>query len=349
MHSTGNTNNISGRRPGLVAVTMGCPVGIGPEIILRFLADRKSGLQYQAVVIGDIGVLQRCAQELGLGVEIMAWQPGQQLDGAKIQVVEPKESQGYALQSEGLRWGIPDRETGHAALAYIREAVRLIDRGDAEAMVTCPIAKYAIQLAGCKFAGHTEMLADLCASRNFGMMLAGNRLRVSLVTIHTPLAEVAEKLDQAEVRRIIRLTGETLRNDFAIARPRIAVAGFNPHAGETGLFGDEEQKIIAPAVAAEVSEKWELAGPLPPDTVFRMAFDRRFDAVVAMYHDQGLIPFKLVHFEDGVNLTMGLPIIRTSVDHGTAYDIAGKGLASHASLEAAFLMATQIIANRKRR
>jgi 4-hydroxythreonine-4-phosphate dehydrogenase len=247
-----------------------------------------------------------------------------------------------------LYWGVPGKETGHAAVAYIMEAVRLIDQGELDAMVTCPIAKYAIRLAGYKFPGHTEMLASLCDTQNFGMMLAGNRLKVSLVTIHSPLAKVAEQLDQAEVMRIISLTGETLVKDFGIAKPRIAVAGFNPHGGESGLFGEEERKIIEPAVAGSVSEKWELTGPLPPDTVFKMAFDNRYDAVVAMYHDQGLIPFKLVHFEDGVNLTMGLPIIRTSVDHGTAYDIAGKGIASDSSLAAAFLMATQIIGNRKK-
>ena len=151
-----------------------------------------------------------------------------------------------------------------------------------------------------------------------------------------------------EIKRIIRLTGETLIRDFAVAKPRIAIAGFNPHGGEAGLFGREEEEIIAPAVAASLSEKWELAGPLPPDTVFKLALDGRFDAVVAMYHDQGLIPFKLVHFEDGVNLTMGLPIIRTSVDHGTAYDIAGKGIANDSSLEAAFFTAARIIDNRKR-
>ncbi len=348
MHNAGTTNNISFSRPNLVAITMGCPVGIGPEIILRFLAKRKLPGQYLPVVVGDIGVLQRCAKELQISMEIIAWQPGDQVDVEKIQVTEPKRSEGYVLRSESLHWGVPGKETGHAAVAYIMEAVRLIDRGELDAMVTCPIAKYVIRLAGYKFPGHTEMLASLFDTQNFGMMLAGNRLKVSLVTIHTPLAKVAEQLDQAEVMRIINLTGETLVKDFGIARPRIAVAGFNPHGGESGLFGEEERDIIEPAVAGSVSEKWELAGPLPPDTVFKMAYDNRFDAVVAMYHDQGLIPFKLVHFEDGVNLTMGLPIIRTSVDHGTAYDIAGKGVANDSSLAAAFLMATQIIGNREK-
>jgi 4-hydroxythreonine-4-phosphate dehydrogenase len=348
MHNTDTTSAVSSNRPNLVAITMGCPVGIGPEIILRFLAKKKLTKDYLPVVVGDIGVLQRCAQELQIHIEIMAWKPGKRLEGDKIHVIEPQRSEGYVLQSERLHWGVPGKETGRAAATYIIEAVRLITQGKLDAMVTCPIAKHAIQLAGFKFPGHTEMLASLCDTQNFGMMMVGDRLKVSLVTIHTPLAKVAEQLDQTEIMRIINLTGETLIKDFALARPRIAVAGFNPHAGESGLFGDEETRIIEPAVAGSVSENWELAGPLPPDTVFKMAFDKSFDAVVAMYHDQGLIPFKLVHFEDGVNLTMGLPIIRTSVDHGTAYDIAGKGLANDSSLAAAFLMATEIISNRKK-
>jgi 4-hydroxythreonine-4-phosphate dehydrogenase len=348
MHKSGPNDIVSAGGTGPLVITMGCPVGIGPEIILRFLAKKKSVPGSMPVVVGDIGVLQRCAKELGISIDIIAWQPGDPVDVEKIQVMEPGRDAGYALHSESLHWGAPGKETGQAAAAYITEAVRLVADGHAEAMVTCPVAKYALQLAGCEFPGHTEMLASLCDRQNFGMMLAGDRLKVSLVTIHTPLARVAGQLNQAEIERIINLTGETLRRDFALARPHIAVAGFNPHAGESGMFGEEERRIIAPAVAGAVSADWELSGPLPPDTVFKMAFDRKFDAVVAMYHDQGLIPFKLVHFEDGVNLTMGLPIIRTSVDHGTAYDIAGKGLASESSLEAAFFMAGRIIRNRKK-
>jgi 4-hydroxythreonine-4-phosphate dehydrogenase len=333
----------------LVGITMGCPVGIGPEIILRFLAHKKGPEGYFPVVIGDIDVLQRCAEELRYNLTITAWQPGEHFDWNTIYVIEPGRCEEYTLQAGSLHWGAPDRETGKAAVAYITEAVHLIQNGALDALVTCPIAKYAIQLAGSPFPGHTEMLASLCEAQNFGMMMAGNRLKVSLVTIHKPLAQVANELTQSEIERIIRLTGETLINDFGMTKPRIAVAGFNPHSGESGLFGLEEQTLIEPAMAGSNSKKWELTGPLPPDTVFKMALDSRFDAVVAMYHDQGLIPFKLVHFEDGVNLTMGLPIIRTSVDHGTAYDIAGKGIASDASLEAAFHLAVEIIGNRKNR
>jgi len=349
MQNTQNAKNISLNRTSLIGITMGCPAGIGPEIILRFMAKKKASDQFLPIVIGDIALLKRCAKELQVDIEIVSWQPGNPVDAEKLQVIEPGADEGYSLNAESLLWGKPDKETGHAAGAYITKAVQLISQDVLDAMVTCPIAKYAMQLAGYKFPGHTEMLASLCNTKNYGMMMAGNRLKVALVTIHTPLAKVSEQLDREEIRRIINLTGETLIKDFAIAKPRIAVAGLNPHGGESGLFGEEERLIIEPAIAASASEEWELAGPLSPDTVFKMAFDNRFDAVVAMYHDQGLIPFKLVHFEDGVNFTMGLPIIRTSVDHGTAYDIAGKGLASDSSLEAAFLMATKIIGNRKKR
>jgi 4-hydroxythreonine-4-phosphate dehydrogenase len=344
MHSA---KNISSSRPVLIGITMGCPVGIGPEIILRFAAKKKNFDQFFPIIIGDIDVLSRCAKEMQVHIDIVSWQPGDTFDAGKLQVMEPETGQDYSLDAESLHWGKPGKETGHAAAAYIFKAVQLINQGVLDAMVTCPIAKYAMQLAGYKFPGHTEMLASLCNTENYGMMMAGRRLKVSLVTIHTPLSKVPEQISRDEIIRIINLTGVTLQRDFGISRPRIAVAGLNPHSGEGGLFGEEEGLVIEPAVSAAASGKYEVSGPLPPDTVFNKAMDNKYDAVVAMYHDQGLIPFKLVHFEDGVNLTMGLPIVRTSVDHGTAYDIAGKGLASASSLEASFETAAQIIANRK--
>ena len=325
---------------------MGCPVGIGPEIILRFFSEQKGQLPYIPVAIGDVGQLERCARELQIDADIVPWVPGTPADAGKLLVVEPASTDGYQVDATLWRWGEPNRETGRAALAYIAEAVRLAREGIVEGMVTGPIAKHAIQSAGCSFPGHTEMLASLCEVSNYGMMMAGNRLKVSLVTIHIPFAQVPIQLTRQEILRVINLTGETLSRDFGLSRPRIAVAGLNPHSGESGLFGEEEIKIIEPAVKAAAG-RWQVSGPLPPDTVFMHAVASRYDAVVAMYHDQGLIPFKLIHFEDGVNVTMGLPIVRTSVDHGTAYDIAGKGIASASSLAAAFAMARDIIANRK--
>jgi len=348
MQDVNDVKYISPNNSRFIGITMGCPVGIGPEIILRFIAERQGHEHYLPLVIGDLRVLKRCADELQINVDIIPWKSGDPGVRGVIQVCEPDSSTGYRLEAGNVQWGKPNKDTGHAAVAYISEAVRLIEQGVLAAMVTCPIAKYAIHLAGYKFPGHTEMLASLCQTKNYGMMMAGESLKVSLVTIHTPLAKVPEQLDREEIIRIIKLTGMTLLRDLGIANPRIAVAGLNPHSGESGLFGHEEDQVIGPAVSASVSEQWEVNGPLPPDTVFKMALDGKFDAVVAMYHDQGLIPFKLVHFEDGVNITMGLPIIRTSVDHGTAYDIAGKGSASYSSLEAAFVMAAQIIGNRKK-
>jgi len=342
-----STKNISAGKPVLVGITMGCPVGIGPEIILRFAAKKKKLGQLFPIILGDVNVLSRCANEMQVNIDTVPWQPGDPFDADKLQVIEPDASQDYSLDVDNMQWGKPSKETGHAAVAYITSAVQLIKQGELDAMVTCPIAKYAIQLAGYSFPGHTEMLASLCNTENYGMMMAGKRLRVSLVTIHTPLSKVPGQITQDEIIRIIHLTADTLVRDFGISRPRIAVAGLNPHSGESGIFGEEEIRVIGPAVSGAASEKYEVAGPLPSDTVFNKAMDNKYDAVVAMYHDQGLIPFKLVHFDDGVNLTMGLPIIRTSVDHGTAYDIAGKGLASPSSLEASFAMAAQIIANRE--
>ena len=337
--------NTSGQ--GLIGITMGCPVGIGPEIILRFFADLKAQCPYIPVVIGDMGQLKRCARELQIGIDIVPWLNDAPVDAGKLLVFEPAAGDGYLVDSALWSWGKPNRETGRAALVYITEAVRLIRQGTLDGMVTGPIAKHAIQSAGCSFPGHTEMLASLCGVKNYGMMMAGERLKVSLVTIHIPFAQVSAKLTRMEILRVINLTGETLSRDFGLPRPRIAVAGLNPHSGESGLFGEEEIKVIGPAVREAATGKWQVSGPYPPDTVFMKALAGNYDAVVAMYHDQGLIPFKLIHFEDGVNLTMGLPIVRTSVDHGTAYDIAGRGVASASSLAAAFFMASDIIDNRK--
>jgi 4-hydroxythreonine-4-phosphate dehydrogenase len=330
--------------PPVIGITMGCPVGVGPEIILRLAAGLKHTPAYRFVVVGDINVLENCSQELAIPVTIRPWRPGLPALEAGILPVLPVSN----LEPARLVWGRPDVDTGQAMADYIRETVRLVRAGTLAAMVTCPIAKSALHAAGFSFPGHTEMLASLCQTTDYAMMMAGDRLRVSLVTIHTPLAGVAAMLDQKEVFRIIRLTHHSLARDFGISRPRIAVAGFNPHAGEEGLFGDEEGREISPAVDRAVAAGWQVSGPLPPDTVFYRALNGEFDAVVCMYHDQGLIPFKLIHFLDGVNVTLGLPIVRTSVDHGTAYDIAGKGLANPASLGAACRLAAAIVANRRR-
>jgi 4-hydroxythreonine-4-phosphate dehydrogenase len=327
----------------IIGITMGCPVSIGPEIIVRFFAEFGGLVGFQPVVLGDPAVLERIANELGIKIPIRTWQPGEEPSSGCIPVLPLSE-----LDAGRLRWGRPDQATGTAMASYIEEAVRLQLAGRLAAMVTCPIGKKTLLEAGYPFPGHTEMLASLCGTGEYGMMLAGRNLRVTLVTIHLGLAAVPGAITMEGVLRMINLTGRSLRKDFDIEAPRLAVAGLNPHAGENGIFGDEEEKIILPAVETAREQGWQVAGPLPPDTVFHQAAAGRFDVVVCMYHDQGLIPFKLLHFEDGVNFTMGLPIVRTSVDHGTAYDIAGRGMANPASLTAAFRMATLIVSNRQR-
>lgn len=326
----------------IIGITMGCPVGIGPEVVLRFHLAQDGMAGFAPVVLGDPGVLARCRDELGLALKIVNWQPGEGLEPGAVNVL--------SLSDLGrhLSWGRPDAATGRAMGVYIETAVRLIFESTLAGMVTCPITKAALNLGGYAYPGHTEMLADLCGGGDFAMMLAGGRLRVTLVTIHVGLGQVPGLLTAGKVARLIEITGRALRRDFGINNPRLAVAALNPHAGEGGMFGDEERCLIEPGMAMAAAAGWRAEGPFPPDTVFHKAAAGRFDAVVCMYHDQGLIPFKLLHFEDGVNVTLGLPIVRTSVDHGTAYDIAGRGVASPASLVAAFRLAGEIVLNRRR-
>ncbi len=327
-------------------ITMGCPVGIGPELILKFFT-RPDNPQRRlpVVVVGDPAVLHWCSRVLALPAAIVPWQPGNPVDPDVLPVYLPPASS--PLDPAALTWGQPDRQTGAAMADWIEGAVALIRRGAASGLVTCPISKKALHEAGSPFPGHTEMLAALCQSPAFAMMMAGRTLKVTLVTIHQSLASVPSSLTIARVAHLIDMTGRSLLGDFAIAAPRLAVAAFNPHAGENGLFGDEEERIITPAILQARQDGWLVSGPYPPDTVFHRAAAGAFDAVVCMYHDQGLIPFKLLHFADGVNVTIGLPIVRTSVDHGTAYDIAGQGIADPASLFAAVAMAAEIVANRR--
>ncbi len=320
---------------------MGCPAGIGPEIILRYLAETTPSPSIQPIIIGDIGVLARTAAALKLPVPLLSWQAGMVLPSGATPVVEVS-----SLAANMVQWGYPNKITGRAMAKYIETGVALHQEGVLQGLTTCPISKLSLNSAGYNFPGHTEMLADLTKSTNYAMMMAGTRLRVTLVTIHRPLRQVAQNLSIPAILRLIRLTSAALTIDFGINRPRLAVAGFNPHAGEHGLFGNEEEMFIAPAIDQGRQQDIDVSGPYPPDTIFYKAAAGEFDAVVAMYHDQGLIPFKLLHFDDGVNVTLGLPIVRTSVDHGTAYDIAGKGRASHRSLAEAVRLAASISRNR---
>lgn len=326
---------------------MGCPAGIGPEIILRSFAEKADPANCQPVVLGDINVLQKCAAQLKLPASCVAWTPDTPLPNAahdnSIPVVQLS-----SLAKEDVIWGHPNKTTGKAMAHYIEAGVKLAQQGLIDGIATCPISKSSLNEAGYNFPGHTEMLASLTNTSSFAMMMAGSRLRVTLVTIHCPLREVADRLTTQAVYRMIRTTHRALMVDFGIRDPQIAVAGLNPHSGENRLFGSEEEQVIGPAIGQAQQEHICVSGPYPPDTLFFKAASGSFDAVVCMYHDQGLIPFKLLHFDDGVNITLGLPIVRTSVDHGTAYDIAGKGLASHRSLDEAIKLASVISRNRAR-
>lgn len=325
-----------------LAITMGCPVGIGPEIILRHFTA-SSTTSPPAVVIGDQAVLEWTADHLGLDISCVSWQPGDPLPAHGIPVYSVSR-----LATGALQWGSPSRQTGAAMARYIEMAVELTQQGVLDGIATCPISKTALRMADYHYPGHTEMLADLTGESDFTMMMAGATLRVTLVSIHCSLRESIRRLSIESIRRNIQLIHSALRHDFGIPRPRIAVAGLNPHAGEECLFGTEERDIIAPAIQ-RFQQSMDIVGPVPPDTVFHKASQGHYDGVVCMYHDQGLIPFKLLHFNDGVNVTIGLPIVRTSVDHGTAYDIAGRGLASMDSLAAAVELGATIAANRKRK
>lgn len=310
---------------------MGDPAGVGPEIVLKALADRRVKRAADTVVIGDEALLRSLAKRLGLKAPA---------EGTVVSV--------SALDLKRLKAARPTKESSRAMISYIEEAVFMAAAGDVDAMVTSPISKEAARLSGFSFPGHTEFIAHLTGTKDFSMMLGGKSLKVVLVTIHEPLRRVPSLVTKEAVLKTLRITDESFRRYFGIRRPRIAVAGLNPHAGEAGLFGDEERKVIAPAVKKARSSGINATGPLPADTVFYRAVKKaEFDCVVAMYHDQGLGPLKLLHFEDGVNATLGLPIIRTSVDHGTAYDIAWKGRAGSESLVAAIEMASEMAAKKK--
>jgi 4-hydroxythreonine-4-phosphate dehydrogenase len=323
---------------------MGCPAGIGPEIIIKaFATNPKWLLSPPAVVIGDMNILKRASSVLDIDIPIKSWMPGDPLSKSAIYVFTRT-----CLDIEEVPWGKPNSSTGNASFKYIAAGIKLCQENKLSGLVTAPISKLGLRLAGIDYPGHTEIIADKTSTKRYAMMLAGDKLRVTLVTIHCPLRDVADGISTEKVFQIIALTDFSLKNDFGLNEPEIAVAALNPHGGESGMFGDEEEQFITPAIKMAKEKGIMASGPYPPDTVFYQAINGKFDAVVCQYHDQGLIPFKLIHFRDGVNLTLGLPIIRTSVDHGTAYDLAGTGEADCASLEAAIRLASKMVMNRIR-
>ena len=325
-----------------IVITMGCPAGIGPEIILKHFTSAEVPA-VPAVVAGDINVLGYYAAKLKISCSLSPWHPGDTLprDKTTIPVYETSK-----LAQKFIQPGIFSQETSLAMVEAITRSVKGIQQGIFSGICTCPISKEALQLSGQHFPGHTEMLAALCNVKSQVMMMAGKTLRVTLATIHCAIKEIPTLLQTESLVALFQTTYMSLQTDFNISKPRIAIAALNPHASENGMFGDEEECIILPAVKRAAKMDIPLQGPFPPDTLFFKAARGQYDAVICMYHDQGLIPFKLLHFDDGVNVTLGLPIVRTSVDHGTAYDIAGQGKASPNSLQAAITLAHTISTNR---
>ena len=318
------------KRPKIV-VTMGDPAGVGAEVILKALVDPALAALAEWVIIGDAMILDRVGGICNI----------------RAQDVRARVMDLQALtENASLRFGQLSAAAGAAAVEYVRVATEMCLRGEADAMVTAPLNKEAVSLSGMRFSGHTEYIAELCGARDCRMLLASGRLCVVHVSTHIPLRE-AVKLDTARIVRTIELGHQAMRL-LGFASPRVVVCGLNPHAGEHGLFGTEEAQFILPAIELARQQGISCDGPEPPDTIFLRASRGAYDLVVAMYHDQGHIPMKLLDFEEAVNISLGIPIIRTSVDHGTAFDIAGQNKAEARNMKAALRMAAAMALHRAR-
>ena len=336
-----------------IAITTGDPAGIGPEVVLKALVDQELLNTARWVVIGDAAILNMVGQQLGLKPPDSIVQDSAQISAqwsCEKTARQPAETAPVCLldlrQLEPSQFTIGQLSAvcGAAALEYVRTATQLCLDGQADAMVTAPLNKEAVSLTGQSFTGHTEFIADLSEAAESRMLLVNDRLRVIHVSTHCSLRNACE-LDTPRILRTIQLGNEALES-LGFAQPRIAVCGLNPHAGENGLFGSEDLELIVPAIQAAQNMGMICEGPFPADTIFIQAVRGAYDLVVAMYHDQGHVPMKLLDFENTINVSLGLPIVRTSVDHGTAFDIAGKNQADPSSLKAAMKLAVTIAQNR---
>ena len=319
--------------PVRLGITLGDPCGIGPEVTARALAalaSRPEGLGFVPVVFGQRSVWARAQAVTGVA-DVLPAEALVESDDASL---------------ADLPWGGPHPRAGLASLRYLARATEALRVGQVDALCTAPLSKAAVKSHASHFRGHTEYLQEAFGLARVVMLMASPRLRVALATTHVALAEVSRRLTVDGLCEVARLTVRELTTRFGIAKPRLAVCGVNPHAGEQGAFGDEELRVVAPAVARLKAEGLAVEGPLAADGLFASLHTGRAhcDAVLAMYHDQGLVPFKMLAFHDGVNVTLGLPRPRTSPDHGTAYDIAGRGVADAQSMEAALVLAAQLAA-----
>ncbi len=319
-------------------ITMGDPAGVGPEIILQGIMHGRIQPLGQHLVIGDAAVLEYLNEQLGYGLQIhRAISPDDLLtDPQTVNVLDLAN-----IDLNELKPGQVQAQAGRAAVEYVERAIELAIEGKIDAIVTAPLNKEAMHLAGFKYPGHTEILAEKTGTTDYAMMLYSDKLKVIHVTTHLALEEACRRITRERVAVVIGLADQTMRK-MGIAEPKIAVAGLNPHAGEEGIFGMQEVLEIGPAIKESQTRGINAEGPVPPDTVFVKAVQGKYDIVVVMYHDQGHIPVKLLAFDDGVNITTGLPIIRTSVDHGTAFDIAWQGIARENSLIQAVKAASRL-------
>ena len=329
----------------LLGLTMGDPAGIGPEICLRALREPAVLKQCVPVLFGDAGVVHRISasangagkrKKIGNGdLRVVSLSDWKKIGGVK----EPLIVDCATIDARSIRPGKISAACGRAGFVYIEQAIAAAMRGQIAGVVTAPIHKEALRLSGVPHPGHTEIFTALTKARRSCMMLCSDVLTVSMVTTHIGYEEVPKKISVQRVLDVIELTAEAMQRMLR-RRPRLGICGLNPHAGEHGLFGrSEEERFVEPAVARAVKKGIAIDGPLPPDAAFTSAQRKKFDAIVTLYHDQGHIPFKMLAFDTGVNITLGLPIVRTSVDHGTAFDIAWKGLADPQSLYAAIRVA----------
>lgn len=329
----------------VIALTMGDPAGVGPEIILRALALEEVVRAARVAVFGSPGVLLKAARCLNLSPRINQVEDPTQgvFEAGTVNLIPAGDP-----DPEGHCFGRTDPACGQAAYQAVVGAVEAVLAGRAEALCTAPLAKSSLQAAGHHFPGHTELLARLSGEPEPVMCLAGPRLKVSLVTTHAPLTRIPRLVTVPKLLRTIRLSHDFLIR-LGMRSPRLAVCGLNPHAGEGGLFGPEDQETVAPAVEEARAAGLDVSGPEPGDTVFYRAVEGEFDGIIALYHDQGLAPFKLIHFKTGVNVTLGLPLIRTSVGHGTAFGLAGLGQADPTSLISALKLAAALARPHQRR
>lgn len=322
----------------VVGITMGDPAGVGPEIILKSLNNKEVYQQCRPIVIGDAKILDRAQQFVNTNLEIITIEDIQEAtyEAGKVYCLDMN------LVQADLPIGQVSAEAGHAAFEFLRKAIELANEGKIDAICTAPLNKEALHKGGHIYPGHTEILAELTNTNDFSMMLSAPNLKVIHVTTHVGIIDAVKMINPERVYKVIKLADETLKK-AGYTNPKIAVCGINPHAGENGLFGygEEEEKII-PGVEKAALEGINVVGPLPADTLFFRTVRGDFDIVVAMYHDQGHGPVKVLGLDAGVNITVGLPIIRTSVDHGTAFDIAGKGIADEKSLQEAIRQAIEL-------